>query len=116
MSEIPEIDPEAVAAALDEEESALLLDVRTTGEFAAIHAAGAQNTPLNLLRAADVGDRNRPIYVICRSGRRSRDGARMLQERGYSRVSNVTGGTSRWLQSGLPTARGTADSGPDREA
>ena len=61
-----------------------LLDVRTPQEFAAGHAPGALLIPVDELldRASEVPEG--PVLIICRSGRRARNAASLLIEKGRS--------------------------------
>ena len=72
---------------------ALLLDVRTEGEYAAGHVPGAKNLPLQALEGitALAPAKDTPLYVYCRSGARSRQAAGQLQRMGYTRVTNIGG-------------------------
>jgi rhodanese-related sulfurtransferase len=89
-------------------QGALLLDVREPAEYAAVHAANAQLMPLG-----EVGMRlkeleaykDKPVAVICRSGRRSAQAVAILQEAGFTQVVNVQGGTNAWEQAGLAVVR-----------
>lgn len=76
---------------------ALLLDVRTTQEFAGGHLPGAINIPVQDLdrRLSEVGAKDRPIVVYCRSGQRSARAARMLKGAGHQTVHDL-GSISRW--------------------
>lgn len=77
---------------------ALLLDVRTTSEFAAGHIAGAQNIPVHTLEDRIAGlsaDERRPVVVYCRSGARSARAARILRSAGFTDVHDL-GAMSRW--------------------
>ncbi|MCC6995380.1 MAG: rhodanese-like domain-containing protein, partial [Deltaproteobacteria bacterium] len=67
-------------------QGALLLDVRTAGEFAGGHIEGALNIPVQELgqRLGELGDKARPIVVYCRSGKRSSRAASMLKGAGHS--------------------------------
>ena len=40
-------------------------------------------------------DKNKPVYLYCRSGNRSGKASKILQEKGY-KVINVSGGYSQW--------------------
>lgn len=92
----------ATSAASD----AQLIDVRTAEEYAGRRAAGAVNLPLDELAANfDKLDKDRPVYVICETGRRSKKGADLLWENGFRRVFNVEGGTSAWTAADLPTEK-----------
>jgi rhodanese-related sulfurtransferase len=86
------------------QQGALLLDVREPAEYAAIHAPNAKLIPLGEvgLRLKEIeAYKDKPIAVICRSGRRSAKAVALLQEAGFSQVSNVQGGILAWEQAGL---------------
>lgn len=86
------------------DQGALLLDVREPDEYAAVHAVNAKLIPLG-----EVGTRlkeieaykDKPVAVICRSGRRSAQAVSLLKESGFTQVVNVEGGTQAWVQAGL---------------
>ncbi len=84
---------------------AVLVDVRQAHERASGRASGALEAELSALRSdpsAFLPDRSSEIILICQSGGRSLQGVVALLKAGYSRVSSVEGGTSRWLAEGLP--------------
>jgi phage shock protein E len=76
---------------------ALLLDVRTPGEFQERHLEGAVNIPVQELdrRLAEVGAKDRPVVVYCRSGARSGRAKGMLEAAGFRKVVNL-GPMSAW--------------------
>ena len=68
------------------------LDVRTAEEYAAGHAAGFQNIPLDSLRERlSELPQDRPVLVMCQSGLRSYLACRLLAGHGY-RCRNFAGG------------------------
>lgn len=79
------------------EAGALLVDVRTPGEFAAGHLPGAVNVPLNELqrRVDALGPKEQPKVVYCASGTRSALARSMLKGRGFTQVWNL-GAMKRW--------------------
>lgn len=90
---------------------ALLLDVREPDEYAQGHAPGSTLIPLGQLeqRLNEItGYKNKPVAVICRSGRRSAQAAKLLEQAGFSTVSNVEGGMLAWEKAGLPVVTGPA--------
>lgn len=90
--------------------TAVLVDVRDEGEFAAGHAPGAVHLPLSSLAGGSAGlPAGRAPVLICRSGNRSRQAAELLAARGVS-VPDVVGGMREWAALGLPVedARGAA--------
>lgn len=101
---LPEIAPEWVA----QHRSAVhVLDVRSAAEFDGElgHLDGAQLIPLDELRArvAEV-DADKPVVVVCQTGRRSAMGAVILGKAGITRSANLQGGMVRWRDLGLPTS------------
>lgn len=87
---------------------ALLLDVREPGEYASGHAPNAVLIPLGQLgsRMQEItAYKDKPVAVMCRSGRRSASATKQLAEAGFSQVKNVNGGIMAWEQAGLPVVR-----------
>lgn len=82
------------AAALIQEGTAFVLDVRTPEEYAEAHLKGAVLIPDYELpqRVGELpADKNAVILVYCRSGRRSAGAVRFLRERGYAKAFNMGG-------------------------
>ncbi len=75
---------------------AVVVDVRTPEEFAQGHLKGALN--INV-QAPDFQDQiqalglnpDQPIYLYCRSGRRSQRAAEILREMGFRQLYNIGG-------------------------
>lgn len=86
----------------------LLLDVRTPGEFRAVHAEGAVNLPLSELTPEGVATlaAGRTVHVICKSGGRSAQACMLLAEKSAIELVNVAGGTDAWVSAGLPVVEG----------
>jgi adenylyltransferase/sulfurtransferase len=96
---LSEVTAAEVRRRLDGGETLLLLDVREAAERETACIAGATWIPLGELasRASELEDwRNRPVVVHCHHGGRSARGAALLQEQGFSQVSNLTGGIEAW--------------------
>ena len=83
---------------------AQFIDVRTDAEYKSGHATQTVNLPLDSLEK-DLAklDKQKPVYVICQTGRRSQKGAEILQKNGFKEIYNVEGGTTAWANAGLPT-------------
>jgi rhodanese-related sulfurtransferase len=81
----------------------VVIDVREPYEYASGHAPGALNIPLGQLifRTSEIPSAA-AVYLICQSGRRSAQGTQALSARGINAI-NIEGGTSDWVQAGLPT-------------
>ncbi|OFT57859.1 sulfurtransferase [Corynebacterium sp. HMSC05H05] len=83
---------------------AQLIDVREPDEYSAVRAEGAVNIPLSeFVACTDEIDPERDIYLICKSGGRSAQAGEYLEQaRGWDNVINVAGGTTAWVEQGLP--------------
>ena len=81
----------------DRKENYLLLDVRTTEEYAEEHLPGARLIPLNELdqRYLEL-EAPKKIILYCRSGRRSLAGAILLCNLGFWELYNMEGGIVDW--------------------
>ena len=79
---------------------AVLLDVREPAEWAAGHVEGATHVPMGEVPIR-VGElpAAAPLYVICRSGKRSGEVVLWLAEQGIDSV-NVAGGMQAWAAAG----------------
>jgi rhodanese-related sulfurtransferase len=132
---IKQLTPPEVRSALDADPRAVYLDVRTEGEFAEGHPAGAINIPVVLAGpggmtpnpdflavAEKVLPRDRPVCCGCQAGARSQTAAEILARAGYADLTNVVGGfgggrdasgrsVAGWKAAGLPVSR---DAGEDR--
>lgn len=88
-------------------DSPLVIDVREPDEYASGHADGAVSIPLGeVSRRASEIPRGAPVYVICQSGRRSGLAGAALSEEGVDAI-NVVGGTTAWIEAGLPVSTRT---------
>lgn len=76
------------------EKNGVLIDVRTPREYKTNHIKGAINIPYdevdpNISRS--VPEKNTPIYLYCRSGRRSSIAMKKIREMGYTTVHDLGG-------------------------
>jgi NADPH-dependent 2,4-dienoyl-CoA reductase/sulfur reductase-like enzyme/rhodanese-related sulfurtransferase len=79
----------------------LVLDVRTLGEYEKSHLKGATHLPVDDLRfELDRLPKDRRIVVHCRSGFRAHLAVRILKQRGFPDVANLTGGHLSMLAEG----------------
>lgn len=74
-------------------EGALVVDVRSKGEYNSGHIKNALNIPLDQLGSglSKLKDKNRCIICCCASGMRSGSATSMLKSRGYTNVYNGGG-------------------------
>ncbi|TDL30914.1 hypothetical protein E2R51_16450 [Jeotgalibacillus sp. S-D1] len=78
-------------------EGILVLDVREKAEYAFNHIPESLSVPLGELDSkAESLDKEKEIYIVCRTGSRSDLAARKLTAAGFTKVINVVPGMSEW--------------------
>lgn len=93
------LDPTAYKKAISSGQTQLI-DVRTEREFKSGHIANAIN--IDLFRAGHFRtemeklDKQRPVYLYCRSGQRSRKAAQKLLKWGFTEIYDLKGGIQNW--------------------
>jgi rhodanese-related sulfurtransferase len=133
---INQVEPTQAHAILKDQADAVYLDVRTEEEFAQGHPTGAINIPVVFIKAGtppQVNDdflkvaeqvlpRDKKLVVGCMAGGRSQRACEMLEQVGYSDLTNVRGGfggardangaivVTGWRDAGLPVSRDLGDS------
>jgi rhodanese-related sulfurtransferase len=103
---VPELTPSEFVARRDRGEPLTLLDVREEWELGVASVPGIVHIPMGEV-AGRLGelDRSREVVVLCRSGRRSLEVAKFLQQNGFKAV-NLAGGILAWsrdLDATIPT-------------
>lgn len=101
------MDPTQLPAAVRVEDAvalvrdgALLVDVRENHEWKAGHAREAIHIPLGkITNSTGRLSKGRPVVVVCASGNRSRQGAKLLRSQGINATS-LKGGMHAWRNAG----------------
>ncbi|KAB7729990.1 rhodanese-like domain-containing protein [Rudanella paleaurantiibacter] len=92
-------------AALDSTAARQLIDVRTGPEVSGGVIPGAQQIDISsdyFEQQLDGLDKATPVYVYCAVGSRSAQAARLLAQKGFGVVYNLTGGIDAWIGAGYP--------------
>ena len=102
MAAVSQIDASQVAQ-FQQDDTPVLLDVRTDAEVARGKIAGAKHIPLNALptRVNEL-DQAALIIVYCQSGARSAQACSWLGDHGFANVHNLQGGLLAWVRDGRP--------------
>ncbi len=83
-------------------EDVQLVDVRTPKEFDEIRIANSQNIDFKSPTFdEDITklDKNKPVILYCKSGRRSAKCAKKLKDAGFEKIYDLDGGISKWKHS-----------------
>lgn len=100
--------PALAAELLAGREAPQLVDVRAAREREQKSIEGSLSIPLNRLsERANELDKNRPVLVHCAGGYRSSIAASLLEQAGFSNVSEIAGGMAAWELAKLPVRTGT---------
>ena len=92
------INPEKAKEMMEDLEEFVLLDARAEEEFSEGHIPGAIVIPHDEIEErakAEIPEKDVPVFVYCRSGRRSKIAAEALVSLGYSEVYEF-GGIIDW--------------------
>jgi len=92
------VDPRTLLGRLDD---VAIIDVRTPGEYEAVHAPAAQNHPLDALDASvdhlrELVEQDREVVLVCRSGARAHQAQDALVAAGLPRLPILEGGMLAW--------------------
>ena len=100
--------PQAFINQAKADTTSILLDVRTSKEYAEGHLAGAQQLDYLNPEAFDAGiskfDKSRTYYIYCRSGKRSHGACQKMKKQGF-KVYDMEGGILNWIKLGMPIER-----------
>jgi len=78
-----------------------LIDVRTEKEFIESHIEKAINFDIRSEKFNELAltlDKNKPVYLYCRSGKRSRKASLTLQKLGFQKIYDLKGGFLLWKE------------------
>jgi rhodanese-related sulfurtransferase len=91
------------AAELMENNTIVVLDVRTPGEFLEGHIKDAVLIPVQVLNTDYIkilNNKKDPILVYCRSGNRSVTALKILSDNGFEKLYHLKNGIKGWVKSG----------------
>ena len=100
---IKDIDTKTFKTQLYDSEEFIFVDVRTPQEFSEGYIDGAINIDFrneNFMQKMGELDKNKAVYLYCRSGGRSGQATAMLKEAGFTEVYNLLGGINEWKAAG----------------
>lgn len=85
-------------------ENAQLIDIRTPKEYKSGYIDGFQNIDYmseSFDEDIDKLDKNRPVLLYCKSGRRTAKCSAKLVEKGFVKIYDLKGGITQWKYKGL---------------
>ena len=104
MTTIQEISAKELKAILNSRQSVQVVDVREPVEFDAECVKEARCMPLSSFEEhACHLEKDKPVYLLCRTGNRARQAAEKLGKLGVREFYSVTGGLEAWKAAGFET-------------
>lgn len=92
-----------VATQMVNQKHAVFIDVRPAEEYAKGHIPQARSLPLDQIDGrAQTLPKNKPLIVVCATGRNAGAAATQLKAKGLENVVTLSGGMAAWQQAGLP--------------
>lgn len=93
-----EVTVQELKSMIDNNTEFQLIDVRESFEYEVSNLNGL-NIPLaGILLEADKVSKDIPVIIQCRSGKRSAQAVMMLEQQGYTNLSNLQGGILAWKE------------------
>jgi rhodanese-related sulfurtransferase len=89
-------------------DDAVVLDVRSDGEFRQGHIINAINVPESQLasKAAELDKyKSRAVITVCRTGQASAKASAALKQLGFEKMYTLTGGLVAWEGASLPLSK-----------
>ena len=88
--------------------AALVLDVRTPGEYKKGHLEGSRLIPIRSLQSrmdSLLPHRQKPVLIYCASGNRSTVGSKILVDNGFTKIYNLRRGIRDWQKKSYPVVK-----------
>lgn len=103
LASVPQITVDDLHGLIEKQTDLQVLDVRRDVEFKGGHVPRAVPAELSKLEQTSLTlDPAKTTAVICAGGYRSSAAASILEQRGFTNLLNVSGGTGAWIKAGYP--------------
>ena len=93
-----EISVQELKEKMDNHEDFQLIDVREDFEYETSNIGGTLIPLGGILIEADRVEKDKPVVVMCRSGKRSAAAIMQLEQQGYTNLYNLRGGILAWAE------------------
>jgi len=102
------ISPATAIRLMNNEEDALIIDIRAEADYKKGHIKGAKNIPLtdmaaNLDKYATY--KNNSVLIYCNSGNSATRAIKLLKAAGFEKIKNLGGGIAAWKEANMPLSK-----------
>ncbi len=90
---------------LNNNDDALIIDIRSVAEYKNGHIKGAKNIPLNEFASGIDGYskfKDKPVLIYCNSGNTATRAIKLLKKAGFEKINNLEGGIAAWKEANMP--------------
>ena len=100
---VQRLEPVAFYEALARQSNAMIIDTRPAYKFEEYRMKDAvlAVSQKELLKVVKDQPKNRPLFVYCEFGDRSKRAVKVLGQNGYSKIFELKGGLLEWIEQGL---------------
>lgn len=105
---VKKLDPLNFDKKLKETKEAVLIDVRTPGEYAQGHLANAVSIDIyanDFKSRVSKLDKTKPVFVYCKAGSRSSSAVDIMEDLGFKEIYDLNGGIISWQQADKPIVK-----------
>lgn len=102
------LSPAKAIRLMNNNEDALILDIRAAAEYKNGYIKGAKNTPISELTSkidSFASHKDKPVLVYCNSGNTVTGAIKLLKNAGFEKISNLEGGILAWKEANLPLVK-----------
>lgn len=105
---IKKLDPQSFEKKLNESKELILVDVRTSGEYAQGHLANAVLIDIysdDFKSRVSKLDKSKPVFVYCKAGSRSSSAVDVFTDLGFKEIYDLGGGINAWQRANKPITK-----------
>jgi rhodanese-related sulfurtransferase len=98
----------AAVRLVNNNDDALIIDLRAENDYKSGHLKGAKNVPLkDFSSSIDKFSKykHKPVLVYCNSGSTATRAIKMLKNAGFEKISNLEGGVAAWKEANMPLTK-----------
>ncbi|MBL4712623.1 MAG: rhodanese-like domain-containing protein [Gammaproteobacteria bacterium] len=102
------LSPSMAIRLMNNDDDALILDIRTAAEYKKGHIKGAKNVPMNELSASMKNyskHKDKPVLIYCNTGNTATRAIKTLKKADFEQVSNLEGGIAAWKEANMPLSQ-----------
>lgn len=102
------ISPSKAIRLMNNNDDALIIDIRPSADYKNGHIKSAKNVPLSDFESAieKFSDyKNKPVLIYCNSGNTITRAIKLLNKAGFEKVNSLQGGIAAWKEASLPLSK-----------